>query len=176
MTQQVLYATSNGAIMQWQDTAVFSYPDPPSRNGNARCYRAAQWATQTTPQYVSNGALVDGKRRQLRRRCSAQQATKLYNAGCAITSTSTAALGGTYAVAGNAMSTIFAEMISILTNNTFTNGTASLDYPDTSRHAAHFTMAQFKTLATALGLFGNTCTAIIVEQCWTLPTQPAIIP
>ena len=82
----------------------------------------------------------------------------------------TPALNGTYGVAGNAMSTIFAEMISILANNTFTNGTATLAFPDTSNAPHDFTVAQFKTLATALGLFGNTCTAIMSSNAGTLPT------
>ena len=57
MTQQILYATANGAIIQWQDTAMFHYAAPPSGTATMPV-TAAEWAAQDTPQYVSGGVLV----------------------------------------------------------------------------------------------------------------------
>lgn len=59
MTQQVLYETATGAIIQWQDTEAFSY-GPTPEGGAVLAVTADQWAAQGSPQYVSGGAMVAG--------------------------------------------------------------------------------------------------------------------
>ena len=59
MTQLVLYSITNGVILQWQDTSVFSYSTAPTGTATLEV-TADQWANQSTPQYVSNGVLTGG--------------------------------------------------------------------------------------------------------------------
>ena len=58
MTQQILYSTSTGEIIQWQDTAAFNYAPAPSGAATLPV-TPAQWAVQTGV-YVSGGKIVTG--------------------------------------------------------------------------------------------------------------------
>jgi hypothetical protein len=72
------------------------------------------------------------------------------NTGLAVTSTATAALNGTYAVDPTTQFNINSEVVSILTNGTFTNGQTTKPWPDASGAVHTFTTTQFKTFATAV--------------------------
>jgi hypothetical protein len=106
VTQQVLYAIENGEIIMWQDTSQYNYAAPTSAQA-LLTVTADQWATQSTPQYVSNpntsnAALVDGTApltaKEMKKAATAQYQL-LTSAGITITSTGTPAVNGTYGVA-----------------------------------------------------------------------------
>lgn len=106
----------------------------------------------------------------------AQQAAELLIAGLAITSTSTAALDGTYAATVSAQQQIAAEVTSILLNDTFADGTSTIEWLDTTGAAHAFTVAQFKTLATAIAAFVSGCVKAMNGQATTLPAAAMTIP
>ena len=78
--------------------------------------------------------------------------------GLAVTSTSTPALSGTYAVVGWPANGLDAQATAIAMDGTFADGTASLNWPDISNVTHAFTVAQFKTLLMAIANFRNLCT------------------
>lgn len=97
-------------------------------------------------------------------------------AGCQIVSTGNpSTLDGTYPVDAASQAYVNAEVTSILLNGTFTDGTSSAAWLDVSNAAHTFSLAQFKTLATALGAFVTGCLKVINGQSASLPAQPATI-
>lgn len=150
MTQQVLYLTATGQILQWQDTAAFGYPADPAGTATLQV-SAAEWATQATPQHVAAGALAPGLITPAL--TLAQQAQALLAGGLTITSTGTPALDGTYAADPDTIGYVNSEVASIALNGTFADGTTSIDWPDASGVLRGFTLAEFKLLAAALGVF-----------------------
>ncbi|WP_157664832.1 DUF4376 domain-containing protein [Bordetella genomosp. 9] len=56
MTKRVLYSTANGAILQWQDTALFNYADPAEGMAVA-AVSDDQWDSQASFLSVKSGAL-----------------------------------------------------------------------------------------------------------------------
>lgn len=106
----------------------------------------------------------------------AQQAATSLAAGITITSTSTPALDGTYAATVTAQQQITAEITSILLNDTFADGTTTIEWLDTSGAAHAFTVAQFKTLATAIAAFVSGCVKAMNGQATTLPAAAMTIP
>lgn len=57
MTKQVLYDI-NGNILQWQDTGLFSYPEP--SNGNkVLTVTETQWKKQDTLKWVVDGKVTE---------------------------------------------------------------------------------------------------------------------
>lgn len=105
----------------------------------------------------------------------AQQAAALLAAGCAITSTSTPTLSGTYACDTLSQQHVQAEVTSILLNGTFADGTTSAVWLDAADAPHTFTIAEFKALATALAAFVSGCLKVVNGQSTTLPTQPSTI-
>ena len=107
----------------------------------------------------------------------AQQAAALIAGGLAVTSTATAALNGTYAADTTTISYVNSELNSILLNGSFADGTATVEWPDGSGTLHAFDVAQFKTLAAALGAFvaGIRKCAIGVSGA-TLPPATVTIP
>ena len=83
----------------------------------------------------------------------AQQAAAIISGGLHVTSTGTSSLNGTYATDGNTTAEINAEITSLLLNGTFTDGTQTIQWPDIAGAPHAFNVAQFKTLATAIGVF-----------------------
>jgi len=178
MTQQVLYATSNGAIVQWQDTSVFSYAPAPTGTATL-VVTAAQWDTQGTAQYVSGGALVAGTAPVIASVLTlAQQATTLINSGIIITSTGTPALNGTYSTNATAQQNVanIASYISI--NGKFPGISATtLTYSDISGNPHVFpSTTEFLAFYTAAGDFITDCQTIIMTNAGTLPSNQATIP
>lgn len=56
MSQYAYFDTNSGAIINWIDTAAFSYPFMPA-DTNLFTVTPAQWETRDQYQYVVNGAL-----------------------------------------------------------------------------------------------------------------------
>ena len=87
----------------------------------------------------------------------AQIAATAFNAalaaGLTVNWTTSTALNGTYGVSQIDQFNITAETVSILTNNTFTNGQATRGWPTIAGVYATFTVAQFKAFATAAALY-----------------------
>lgn len=105
----------------------------------------------------------------------AQQAQSALNSGITVNSTGTPALNGIYACDLETRSNLQAQVISILLNGTFTNGTASLQWPDISGAMHTFDVTHFKAFATAIGNAVGTLKQIIATGAGTLPTQPLTI-
>lgn len=152
MTQQVLYATANGEIIQWQDTAAFNYGAAPS--GTAILpVTPTQWAEQAAPYYVSNGALVAGTIAPAPPTL-AQQAAAALTGNVMVTSASAAStLNGTYPVGGQVQFMILSELQAISTNGTFADGTTTLEWADVNGVQHAFSIAEFKSFATAVGAY-----------------------
>lgn len=105
----------------------------------------------------------------------AQQASAMIGTGLTITSTSTPALDGTYSVGATAQQQINAEVTSILLNDTFADGSSTIEWLDVTGASHAFTIAQFKTLATAIAAFVSACVKVMNGQVMTLPATTATI-
>jgi hypothetical protein len=105
----------------------------------------------------------------------ADQAIAAINAGCQIVSTGTPALNGTYACDAESRADIMAEMISLLANSAFTNGTSSIVWTDASGTPHTFTVVTFRPFATALGAYVGALKTIIASGAGSLPAQPVTI-
>jgi len=57
MTQQVLYDTASGVVLQWQDTSKFNYAEPPS-TASVLAVTSTEWGNQAGQWWVVNGALT----------------------------------------------------------------------------------------------------------------------
>jgi hypothetical protein len=57
MAQQVLYNTTTGQVIQWQDTNQYTYPELPA-GAAILAVTEAEWANQAGIWYVSSGALT----------------------------------------------------------------------------------------------------------------------
>jgi hypothetical protein len=156
VTQQVLYSTANGEIIQWQDTSLFSFAEPLTGTATL-AVTAAQWETQGTAQYVSNDALVPGSAPAIAPVLTlAQQAAAASIAGLTI---ATAAGSVTLTMAATKFPTD-AETQGILntvvnglnTNGTFPEGAATFPMIDAATPPVWhtFTVAQYKAVATAI--------------------------
>jgi hypothetical protein len=101
-------------------------------------------------------------------------------AGLIIASTGTPALDGTYPIGPSDQLDIEAEIDSILVNGVFTNGQATRGWPDISGASHTFSVAQFKTLATAIAQYVDALTvaeqAAAFGQTATWPAATATIP
>lgn len=104
-----------------------------------------------------------------------QQAQAMLAAGCQVVSSGTPALSGTYPTDAASQAHINAEATSILLNGTFTDGTSSIVWLDVAGDPHTFSIAQFKTLATALAAYVTACLKVINGQSTTLSAQPSTI-
>ncbi len=57
MTQQVMYDTASGAVLQWQDTEQFNYAAMPS-TASVLSVTSAEWSNQAGNWWVVSGALT----------------------------------------------------------------------------------------------------------------------
>jgi hypothetical protein len=105
----------------------------------------------------------------------AQQAQTLLGAGLAITSTATPALNATYRTDATTQQNVSAEVTSILLNGTFADGGASVAWQDAGGASHSFSVAQYKTLATAVAAFVAGCLKVVNGQSTTLPAASATI-
>jgi hypothetical protein len=104
-----------------------------------------------------------------------QQAENAIGAGLAITSTSTPALNGNYATDPNTQSHIQSEMLSVIVNSTFADGTTSVAWPDITGAVRTFSVAEFKALALAIGAYVAALYKVANGTSTTLPAATAII-
>ena len=111
-------------------------------------------------------------------RTLAQQAAALLSGTVTVTSASTPSLNGTYTITATDQAHLDAEITSILLNGIFADGTSTVEWPDTAtppvNHA--FTVAQFKTLASAIAAFVAACAKCINGVSATLPSNQLSIP
>jgi hypothetical protein len=105
----------------------------------------------------------------------AQLAVTALSAGLALTSTGTPALNATYALDPESRADMLAEMVSLLANSTFTNGTTSLAWPDAANTMHTFNVTEFKAFATAAGAYVGALKPIIASNTGTLPSAGATI-
>jgi hypothetical protein len=99
--------------------------------------------------------------------------------GIVITSTSTPALNGTYAVRGLAFEAMQAEIDAILlagSTPAFVDGTQSVNWPDMSGAGHSFTVAQFHTLANAIGNYNVQLLQYAAGILTSPPANTATIP
>ena len=111
----------------------------------------------------------------------AQQAAAAIAAGLTITSTSTPALNGTYAVASGVpfgREDIGTEAQFVSTFSEFTNGTTTLDWPliDGKTFVTFPTTASFMAFAKAAAQFYAACKAVAATGAGSLPAASATIP
>lgn len=105
----------------------------------------------------------------------AQQAQAVLMNGIKVVSGANPTLNGTYPLDPETRADLQAEIISILMNRVFTNGTTSIPVADTSGVPHTFTRAEFQAFATALGGVVTTLKSIIAANMGTLPVQPLMI-
>jgi hypothetical protein len=176
MAQQVLYETANGAILQWQDTAAFSYAPTPA-GAATLTVTPAQWEAQSSAFYVAAGALVAGAL-PAPAPTLAQQAAALLAVGLTITSTATPALNGVYACDDAAQAKL-SRVYGLIerAGGAFPAALAAMPWTDQSGAPHVFpTVAQFLALETAVGDFVLACDLIIATNSGTLPPATAAIP
>jgi hypothetical protein len=149
---------STGGVTREADGA--SIPNDP-RNSDWQAYEA----------WVADGNTADPAPSPT----LAQQALALLSAGCAIVSTGTPALDGTYPTDAASQQYVTSEVTSILLNGTFTDGATDLAWIDVSGTPHDFTIPEFKALATALAAFVTGCVKCTTGQADALPAQPVTI-
>lgn len=170
-------APSPARVLGWYDTDEFVYATLPAAS-DLLAVTDAEWSARVTDPSgwaVQSGALV-AYVPPVVPPTLAQQAAALLATGLAITSTATAALDATYPANMTAQAQINAEVTSILLNGTFADGTSTIEWLDVTGAAHAFTVAQFKTLATAIGAFVSGCIKCMNGQATTPPSATATIP
>ena len=169
MTQQVLYETANGAILQWQDTAAFGYPAPAP--GTAVLpVSAAQWSAQSGSFYVAGGLQAAGTAPAVTL-TPAQQAQAALAAGVTVTSTGTPALDGTYPTSGPIWSDLKDEALFIASFGEFSSGAATISFALSPSSVVTFTApAQLQAVVKAIGQYQTTLKTIIATGAGTLPS------
>ena len=118
---------------------------------------------------VNNGALV-AYTPPVPAPTLAQQAAASLSVGLAITSTATASLDATYPCNANAQAQLSAEVISLMLNGTFADGTDTIDWVDITGTGHTMSIAQFKTVATAIGAYVSGLTKCINGQASAMPS------
>ena len=151
------------------------YGEPPATlpAGQIACTQAQ--AQNPSAWQVVNGSIV-AKPPTL-----AQQAEALIAGGLTISSTSTPALNGTYAVASGVpfgREDIGTEAQFVSTFSEFTNGTTTLQWPliDGKTFVTFPTTASFMAFAKAAAQFYAACKAVAATGVGTLPPATATIP
>lgn len=160
MTQQILYATATGEIIQWQDTAAFSYAAAPSGTATLDV-TPAQWAEQAGAYYVSKGALVAGTIAPPAPTL-AQQAATAMNAGFTITLSGTITLAATLFPCDTAtQAKLGAVVTTVIATQKFPGGATSYPMRDSSGAWHTFTEAQYTAVAGAISAYVSALDLII---------------
>lgn len=104
-------------------------------------------------------------------------AAAAFAAGLAVTSTATPALNGTYPLDPVTQAHIQAEIIAILLNGTFADGTGTVVWLDTANAAHTFgSVAEFKAFASAIAAYVAALFKYAQGTLTTLPPATATIP
>lgn len=93
-----------------------------------------------------------------------------------ITSTSTPSLSGSYGIGSLETGGMQGEVNAIALNGTFADGSATVNWPDTKGASHAFTVAQFKELVTAVGLYRAQLLQHSAGILATAPSNTATIP
>jgi acyl-CoA synthetase (AMP-forming)/AMP-acid ligase II len=163
-----------GSAAEATPVCVVLTPDATAVRGVATCDAANAVSIDTSDSrwalWVAQNAAQNAQ--QLYQRNYQAQITK----GVTLTSTGAPALNAVYACDPATQQQIIAEVTSILLNGTFTDGSAALDWPDAGYALHTFSVAQFKSFATAVASYITTLSPQIVgppgNQGW--PANPAI--
>ena len=152
MTQQVLYDTATGVILQWQDTAAFGYPVDPAGTA-VLAVTPTEWAEQSSPWHVASGVLTSGTAPAVAPTL-AQEATAAIMAGLTIALSGTMTLTDTVFPTDpttqaklNAVSTV------VLKTGAFPGGTTSYPMKDAAGIWHIFTISQYEAVATAIAAY-----------------------
>jgi hypothetical protein len=105
-----------------------------------------------------------------------QQAAAALASGVSIVSTGTPALDGVYAMTPEVRSDITAEVVSLMLNQSFTNGGTVIGIGDIENTLHTFTAAAFPAFATAYGRHVGALRAVQISNDGTLPASTVTIP
>ena len=170
-------AASPARVTGWFDTDALSYPSLPS-SADLLPLTTAQWdARLADPNAwaVSGGTLMSYTPPMPTPPTLAQQAVAALAAPYTITDTGTPADGGTYTIDATALAHINAEVTSLILNSVFTDGTATVAWPDTSGAVHTFTVEEFKVFATAVGSYVAALYKCVNGVSTTLPAAAVAI-
>jgi hypothetical protein len=95
---------------------------------------------------------------------SLQQFDQAISYGVTLIWTISTTLNGAYAIDPQTQNNITAETVSILLNNTFTNGQATRYWMDTQNSVHQFTIPQFKLFATTIAAYVSSLHAALGGQ------------
>ena len=166
--------TAPSPVIGWYDTGLYAYSLPATNDLLA--LTSAQWATRLSGLWaVSAGALV-AYTPPAPTLTLAQQALTAMGNGLAITSTSTPALNGTYDVGATTQAHVVSEVTAILLNGAFADGTSTVVWADLSGTNHSFTLAQFRTFASAIGTYVAALYKCSEGTLTTLPAASGTIP
>jgi hypothetical protein len=124
----------------------------------------------------ANGALVAPPAADPAPLSLAQQAQMAMGLGFAVTSTGSPSLNATYPVDPQTQALISAELLAVLVNGTFADGTTSLNWPDSTGTLRTFpSVAEFKIFAAACGAYVATLYKVINGTLTSLPPPSVTI-
>ena len=106
----------------------------------------------------------------------AQQAQAALMAGLMLVSTSTPALNGIYDIGAEARADLMAEMLSLLANGNFTNGTPALAVGDLAGAPHVFVPDAYRAFATGVGSYVGALKQIVLTNEGALPSNTLTIP
>jgi hypothetical protein len=101
-----------------------------------------------------------------------QQAQAILGTSVQVVSASRPALSGTYPIDSDSRIDVVAEMLSIGANQTFTNGTTTMNILDTSNNPHTFDVPHYTSYAVQIGVFITALKMAAAGKSTTLPTQP----
>lgn len=167
-------ATAPAPVVGWFDTDALTYPTLPA-SADLLELTLAEWADRLSGLWaVSSGKLVAYTPPTIAPTL-AQQATALLGEGLAVTSSSTAALDGTYGCDDAAQARLNRIAVYLQINGTFPQGSSTIVWLDAAGGKHTFDAAQFKALATAIGDYVAALDDVILGLSSTLPTASATI-
>ena len=105
----------------------------------------------------------------------AEQAIALLVSGLTVTSTGTPDRSGVYPCSALIMAEITSELVSIMANGAFADGSTTILWHDTAGADHEFDIPGFKELATKIGAFTQPLLRIIRTDAGTLPPASATI-
>ena len=171
---------SPSPVIGWYDTTEVSYPNLPPVSDLLEI-TPAQWAERMTGQWaVSDGALV-AYTPPVPAPTLAQQAAALIASGLTITSTSTPAINGTYAIASGVLfgrEDIGTEAQFVSTFSEFTNGMQTLEWPliDGKTFVTFPNTATFMNFAKAAAQYYAAVKAVAATGQGSFPSNQVTIP
>jgi hypothetical protein len=104
-----------------------------------------------------------------------QQAANALAKGVRVVSSSNSSLNGVYPMTSETRADITAEMVSLMLNQTFTNGDTTIGIGDIDNNLHMFDASIFPAFATAYGKHVSMLRQIQISNQGTLPTEPITI-